>query len=201
MKRILSITILIGILLGGCSTKSLVPVRNFTDGVHTISSDLLAQTKEDMVKNKTIVFTSMVDIDNMEHSSKFGRLFSESLMTDFKIRGWRVIEYRGTDIVSRSQNGEFMLNRGRLQNIDQGALILVGTYGLYNGDLVVNTRLVSSDIKELVSAASVTIHDRNIVDMAYTHNQFDAKKIDEAYTIDVKGDDCDETGYCWRILP
>lgn len=201
MKRILSITILIGILLGGCSTKSLVPVRNFTDGVHTISSDLLAQTKEDMVKNKTIVFTSMVDIDNMEHSSKFGRLFSESLMTDFKIRGWRVIEYRGTDIVSRSQNGEFMLNRGRLQNIDQGALILVGTYGLYNGDLVVNTRLVSSDIKELVSAASVTIHDRNIVDMAYTHNQFDAKKIDEAYTIDVKGDDCHETGYCWRILP
>lgn len=201
MKRILSITILIGILLGGCSTKSLVPVRNFTDGVHTISSDLLAQTKEDMVKNKTIVFTSMVDIDNMEHSSKFGRLFSESLMTDFKIRGWRVIEYRGTDIVSRSQNGEFMLNRGRLQNIDQGALILVGTYGLYNGDLVVNTRLVSSDVKELVSAASVTIHDRNIVDMAYTHNQFDAKKIDEAYTIDVKGDDCDETGYCWRILP
>ncbi|MEA1918412.1 MAG: FlgO family outer membrane protein [Campylobacterota bacterium] len=201
MKRILSITILIGILLGGCSTKSLVPVRNFTDGVHTISSDLLAQTGVDMVKNKTIVFTSMVDIDNMEHSSKFGRLFSESLMTDFKIRGWRVIEYRGTDIVSRSQNGEFMLNRGRLQNIDQGALILVGTYGLYNGDLVVNTRLVSSDIKELVSAASVTIHDRNIVDMAYTHNQFDAKKIDEAYTIDVKGDDCDETGYCWRILP
>lgn len=201
MKRILSAIILIGIILGGCSTKSLVPVRNFTDGVHTISSDLLAQAGEDIVKNKTIIFTSMVDIDNMEHSSKFGRLFSESLMTDFKIRGWRVIEYRGTDIVTRSQNGEFMLNRGRLQKVDPNALILVGTYGLYDGNLVVNTRLVSSDVKELISAASITIHDREIVDMAYPQNELNAKKIDKAYTIDVKADDCHQTGYCWRVLP
>jgi TolB-like protein len=199
MKWLIS-TLILALLLG-CSTKSLITVTSFTEGVHQVSSDLLQNADFERERNKTVLFTSMVNIDNMEHSSKFGRLFSESLMTDFKINGWRVLEYRGTDIVTLSQHGEFMLNRGKLQDLNQNVLILVGTYGLVKGDLVVNTRLITSNASELISAASVTIHDRDIIDMAYEKDDINAKKLDKAYTINVLRDDCSDEEFCWRTLP
>ncbi len=199
MKWLISTIILV--LLLGCSTKSLITVKSFTEGVHQISSDLLQNADFEREKNKTVLFTSMVNIDNMEHSSKFGRLFSESLMTDFKINGWRVLEYRGTDIVTLSQHGEFMLNRGKLQELNEDALILVGTYGLVKGDLVVNTRLINSNVSELISAASITIHDRDIITMAYEKEDVNITKIEKAYTIDVLRDDCSDEEFCWRTLP
>ena len=199
MKWLIS-TIFLTLLLG-CSTKSLITVKSFTEGVHQISSDLLQNADFERERNKTVLFTSMVNIDNMENSSKFGRLFSESLMTDFKINGWRVLEYRGTDIVTLSQHGEFMLNRGKLQELNQDVLILVGTYGLVKGDLVVNTRLINSNVSELISAASITIHDRDIITMAYEKEDVNTTKIEKAYTINVLRDDCSDEEFCWRTLP
>ncbi len=199
MKYLISTVILV--LLLGCSTKSLITVKSFTEGVHQVSSDLLQNANFEREKNKTVLFTSMVNIDNMKNSSKFGRLFSESLMTDFKINGWRVIEYRGTDIVTLSKHGEFMLNRGKLKELNQDVLILVGTYGLVKGDLVVNTRLINSGVSELISAASVSIHDKDIITMAYEKEDIDAAKLEQAYTIDVLRDDCSDEDFCWRTLP
>lgn len=195
------ISTIISILLLGCSTRSLVTVASFSEGVHQVSSDLLQNADFESQKSKTVLFTSMVNIDNMEHSSKFGRLFSESLMTDFKINGWRVLEYRGTDIVTLSQHGEFMLNRGKLQDLSGDVLILVGTYGLVKGDLVVNTRLINSNVSELISAASITIHDRDIIDMAYEKEDINITKIEKNYTINVLRDDCSDEEFCWRTLP
>ena len=189
------------ILLLGCSTKSLITVKSFGEGVHEISSDLLQNADFEKEKSKTILFTSMVNIDNMQHSSKFGRLFSESLMTDFKINGWRVLEYRGTDIVTLSQHGEFMLNRGKLQELNQDVLVFVGTYGLVKGDLVVNTRIINSNVSELISAASVTIHDKDIITMAYEKEDVNLSKVKKAYTIDVLRNDCSDEEFCWRTLP
>ncbi len=199
MKYLISTISLI--LLLGCSSRSLITVQSFGEGVHRISSDLLQNADFENEKNRTVLFTSMVNIDNLEHSSKFGRLFSESLMTDFKLNGWRVIEYRGTDIVTLSQNGEFMLNRGKLQDINSNVLILVGTYGLLKGDLVVNTRLINSDVSELISAASITIHDRELINMAYEKEDIDIRQVEKAYTIDVLRDDCSDEEFCWRTLP
>ncbi len=199
MKWLISTTILI--LLLGCSTRSLVVVQSFSQGVHQVSADLLQNADFEAQKSKTVLFTSMVNIDNMENSSKFGRLFSESLMTDFKINGWRVLEYRGTDIVTLSQHGEFMLNRGKLRELSGDVLVLVGTYGLVKGDLVVNTRLINSSVSEVISAASVTIHDKDIIDMAYEKEDINTTKIEKNYTINVLRDDCSDEEFCWRTLP
>ena len=196
MKYIVGFLLLFTLL--GCTTKSLVTVKTFSDGVHRISSDLLDNSDKTDDRNKTVLFTSMVNIDDMSKSSKFGRLFSESLMTDFKIHGWRVLEYRGSDIVTMANNGEFLLNRGRLRKISGDALILVGTYGIIHDRLVVNTRLIDAKRFELVSAASVTIDDGEIVDMAREETRPVKPK---RYTIDVYKDRCEDEEFCWRTLP
>ena len=188
------------LLFVGCSSKSLVTVESFSDGVHRISSDLLRNSDFEREQNKTVLFTSMVNIDDFKQSSKFGRLFSESLMTDFKIHGWRVIEYRGNDIVTLAQNGEFMLNRGRLRHLKGDMLILLGTYGVIQDVLVVNTRLIDAKTYELVSAASVTIDDKEIIEMTKEHEDKNVT-LPRKYTIDVYRDDCKDEEFCWRSIP
>ncbi len=182
-------------LLFGCAPKSLVDVSNFKEGVQRISTNLLYGV-EHPLNERIVVLTSLVGIDDLEHSSSFGRLFSESLMTDFKLRGWRVIEYRGTDIVTLSKEGEFLLNRGRLKDVPKEALVLVGTYGRYKEALVVNTRLIDLNANELLSAASVSIHDAESLRMALLETNTTAP-----YRVDIKADDCKSAHQCWSVLP
>ncbi|MBN2894979.1 MAG: hypothetical protein JXK05_03685 [Campylobacterales bacterium] len=182
-------------LLSACAPKSLVDVPNFKEGVQRISTNLLYGVDQPL-HERIVVLTSLVGIDDLEHSSSFGRLFSESLMTDFKLKGWRVIEYRGTDIVTLSKEGEFLLNRGRLKEVPQNALVLVGTYGRYKEALLVNTRLIDLNANELLSAASVSINDPETLRMAL----FDIND-SGVYRVDVKPDDCKSAHHCWSVLP
>lgn len=184
------------LLLGGCASKSLVKVQNFSDGVHRISHDLLTNVDPGLIENRTVLFTSLVNVDDFSNSSKFGRLFSESLMTDFKIDGWHVIEYRGTDIVTLAESGEFILNRARLKAVAGDVLVFAGTYGEMKSSMVVNCRLIGTDDNKIVSAASIRINDPEIV--APAHDSACSGADCKPRGIRVEADDCRRGERCWR---
>ncbi len=155
MKNLL-IVVLILLSMTGCVEKKLEYADSFPSAVELVA-DQLYLDKDDYQDSK-ILFTSIVDLNNFKESSNFGRLFSESLMTKMKSKGFNVVEYRGNNLVSRSLKGEFRLNRAqtnKLKNDDYN--ILVGTYSKMDDNVIVNIRVIDKDDSTLISAASVYI--------------------------------------------
>jgi TolB-like protein len=179
-------------LLTGCQRKSLNYASTFPNSIEVVAKELTrGMTK---YKNNKIVFTSLVDLNNFEESSNFGRLFSESLMTQMSSKGYSVIEYRGDDIVSKSQKGEFRLNRARLQTLkDKDIFILVGTYSKMDDNVIVNVRIIDKETNTLVAATSVYIPLKDTQETKIL-------KKNEVYRVQLIPARCSEADYCWRDL-
>jgi len=157
MKKLL-ITVLILLSITGCVEKKLEYADSFPSAVELIADQLQINECKNNNRDNKILFTSIVDLNNFKESSNFGRLFSESLMTKMKSKGFNVVEYRGNNLVSRSLKGEFRLNRAqtnKLKNDDYN--ILVGTYSKMDDNVIVNIRVIDKDDSTLISAASVYI--------------------------------------------
>ena len=168
-----------------CSIKKTLPyTTTVPDSIKRIAIEL----QKDMggSKNDAIVFTSLVDLNDFKESSNFGRLFSESLMTELSRRGFKVIEYRGDAVVTKIKKGEFKLNRARIQDIeDKNTLVLVGTYSKINDYIIVNVRIVEKDTGVLVAAASTysPVH-----------------KAKNKFSIQLVPSSCGNSDYCWKDL-
>ena len=186
------ITILVLMAFSACETKKLNYAVTFPNSVEIIADELSKEMGS--YEREKIVFTSLVDLNNFKESSNFGRLFSESLMTQMKIRGYNVIEYRGDKIVSKNEKGEFKLNRARVQPL-QGAniLVLVGTYSKMDDNVIVNVRIVEKKTNELASAASVYIPLKNS-----KRPRIIKKK--EKFKVQLVPATCAKNDYCWKDL-
>ena len=191
MKNLL-ILVLILLVGVGCTKKELHYAKTFPTAVEVVADQL----SKDMngYKNNKIAFTSLVDLNNFKESSNFGRLFSESLMTQMKLRGYNVVEYRGDSIVTKTKKGEFRLNRARTKILkDDDYLILVGTYSKMDDSVIVNVRIVESDNSTLASAASVYIP------LAKSKKPKIIKTKDK-FKIHLIKSNCGTSEYCWRDL-
>ncbi|MBU1657626.1 hypothetical protein KKG72_01060 [bacterium] len=179
-------------LLTGCQSKSLHYAPTFPSGVKIVADELSKGMLD--YRNHKLVLTSLVDLNNFKESSNFGRLFSESLMTQMTLRGNHVIEFRGDDIVTKTQHGEFKLNRARIQSIeDKDILILVGTYSKMDDSVIVNVRIIEKNSNILVSAASAYI--------PFTETQ-KPKIIKEKdkFMVQLVPSRCSKSEYCWKDL-
>ncbi len=151
MRIFLSMLIALGAIgLSGCSCQQ--PVYNVKSAgkkvdlysAAAIAADELLTCKV-LKENKStpIVLTSLVNVHKFQETSDFGRLFSETLLSEISKRGYNVIDYRGENVIIQKQQGEFYLKR-RASEVKKyaSALVLVGTYGKYNNGVAVNTRLL-----------------------------------------------------------
>ncbi|MBF0516133.1 MAG: hypothetical protein HQK97_03295 [Nitrospirae bacterium] len=121
--------------------------------------------------NKIIV-TSFVDLSNLNKTSMFGRLIAEEVMSKLHIKGYRVTDVREMKtIVMSNKVGELYLSRGpqpelgtkidvtpKNFNFDYtNTLIVAGTYQVEPCDVFINVRLISPELGEVISVASVKI--------------------------------------------
>lgn len=183
-------------LLTGCAQKKLNYAKTFPKAVEITANQLSRDMGGD--RSKKILFTSLVNLNDMSKSSKFGRLFSESLMTQMKLRGYNIVEYRGDAIVTKSKAGEFKLNRGRAVTLkDKEYLILVGTYSKMAKDVVVNIRIVHSWDNLLEAATSVYIP---LASSKEKSSKPVIIKTKEKFQAHIVKSHCDSADYCWRDL-
>lgn len=191
MKKVL-LLLFISLTFVGCSKKKLNYAKTFPSAVEIVADQLSKEMRG--YGDYKIVFTSLVDLNNFKESSNFGRLFSESLMTQLKIRGNQVIEYRGDGIVTKTQKGEFKLNRGRTQTLEkEKILVLVGTYSKMDDSVIVNVRIVERESNKLASAASVYIPLKS-------SKQPKLIKTKDSFRIQLVPSECSKNEYCWREI-
>ena len=198
MKKILLITsFVITLLMSGCSQK-IYSVSNIGDASYFNAYQMswFETTKE--TANKTLVFTSLVNIDNFDESSTFGRIYSDLMITQLEQEGWSIIDYRGQEIVTANKTGEFYLNRSKLKLIPHDASVFVGTYGEYKEGLLLNLRILRMEDNQVLTTSSILLRDKEALAMSKpdTCKDLSCYESRSTYAIRVVKDDCSTNNSC-----
>ncbi len=102
-----------------------------------------------------IIVATLVNIDELNESSRLGRSLSEQVAARFVQRGYRIIELklRGNIFVQRNQ-GELLLSR-ELRDISlshKAQAVVVGTYSTAKNFVHVNLKVVSGETQNILAA-------------------------------------------------
>ena len=106
----------------------------------------------------TFVVTTVSNLNNLAETSAFGRLFTENLIHELQVRKWKVYEVRLTKDIAINSTGEFSLSRDtqRIRDIYKIGGIVVGTYAVAEGHIIVNSRVI--DMNSGIISSSGQIH-------------------------------------------
>jgi len=107
-----------------------------------------------------LIFTTLVNLDDLRQTSKFGRAMSESMATQLFQHGYGVVELRKVaNIMIQAQNGEMILSRdaARLARQYEANAIVAGTYSLTPRTVIVNVKLLDVRSQEVLSVAGMEL--------------------------------------------
>ncbi|MEW6501784.1 MAG: FlgO family outer membrane protein [Thermodesulfobacteriota bacterium] len=107
-----------------------------------------------------LMLTTMVEVDDLSATSRFGRTMSESLATRLFRHGFGVVEIRkASEVLVKNNSGELMLTRdAKLLAKEQRVHgIVVGTYSLTPQSVIVNVRILDAASQDVLSVAGVEI--------------------------------------------
>jgi len=111
------------------------------DGVES----LLSSAKVPLDKNLPIVVATLVNVDALTESSRFGRALSEQVSAKFTKSGYSVIELKlRENIFVKQPEGEFLLSR-EIKDISKNhnaQAVVAGTYAEGRDYVYVNLKLV-----------------------------------------------------------
>ena len=116
-------------------------------------------------KKIPVVFTSLVNLHDLTETSNFGRTFSELMMTNFAKHNVTVYDYRAKDAISISEEGEFFLSRDatKIRTAVGESYVFAGSYSVSEKAVIVNARLINIQTGQVVSAATTTIKDKDVL--------------------------------------
>lgn len=160
----------IALISGGCARNRIMQAPDLPTAVTAVSEELTSRASKAEMQKKTVILTSIVDVNNLRQSSDFGRLYSDSLMTNFERYGWNVVDYRGVEVISEVKEGEFYLDRSKLKQFGDDYYVTVGTYGEYKKGLLVNVRILDHTNNKLVVSSNVLINDPETVRLSRKSN-------------------------------
>jgi TolB-like protein len=107
-----------------------------------------------------LILTTIVDLDNLYATSRFGRTLSEALSTSLFRHGFAVVEVRkSAELLIRDNRGELMLSRDAslLASQQQAAAILTGTYALTPATVILNLKLLDAASQQVLSVAGLEL--------------------------------------------
>lgn len=107
-----------------------------------------------------LIFTTLVNLDDLRQTSKFGRTLSESLATRLFQHGYGVVELRKTaNIRVQDNSGEMVLSRdvARLAGQYEANAVVAGTYAMTPKTVIINVKLLDVHSQEVLSVAGMEL--------------------------------------------
>lgn len=120
----------------------------------------LIANRRDGAGGERLLFTTMVNLDDLRQTSKFGRTLSESLATQLFQHGYGVVELRKTaNIMVEVKKGEMILSRdaARLAGQYEANAIVAGTYAMTPKTVIINVKLLDVHSEEVLSVAGMEL--------------------------------------------
>lgn len=130
--------------------------QNLNGAIVAIADQLLTSN---ISKITDVILTSFVDLNQLNKTTTFGRLLSESMYNELHIRKFNVTDFRGQDAISVNADGEFHITRDTSKlkdHIGNIEYIVVGTYVKFEGNSVlINSRILDSETGKIISTARI----------------------------------------------
>lgn len=151
--------------MSGCGTAQggLQPVSAVTPNFFGIGEELARQLMANRREGDSggkLIFATLVNLDDLRQTSKFGRTMSESLATQLFQHGYGVVELRKVaNVMIQAKNGEMVLSRdaARLARQYEANAIVAGTYSLTPKTVIVNVKLLDAGSQEVLSVAGMEL--------------------------------------------
>lgn len=157
-------------LLSGCRSfgflvaeteRKPVYAERFKRTMQEMATELTEKLTGRLPAKTKVVVTTFVPVGRYEKAEAFGRLCSEQMMMRLAEKNFIVLEIRKTPaILVRDKNGFFAISE-RLKHINKNIdtdLLLVGTYALVRGELMINAMLIHAETSQVLSSATTTIN-------------------------------------------
>jgi TolB-like protein len=158
MKKIAAV--LCAIVLTACATGptyQAAQTSDFTQANYAAVDKLVAATAVPIVKNAPLLIATMVNIDSMNQSSRFGRLISEQIATRLTQLGYNVVEMKlRSDVYIKEGSGELLLSRDvrDLSKNYNAQVVVVGNYAVAAGYVYLTLKAVTVTDNRVVGATN-----------------------------------------------
>ncbi len=149
----------------GCSTNNNAKtISALSPDFFGIGDELARQLVENRRRSfgveEKLIFTTVVNLDNLNHTTKFGRTLTESMATSLFQYGYGVVELRKSGaILIRDNAGELVLTREskRLAKQHQAGAVVAGTYSVTPDSVIINIKLLDSVSQDVLSVAGLEL--------------------------------------------
>lgn len=144
----------------GLHAKPLIPAEEGTElglRVRELVAELLATSRESVVGELQVAVASFVNLDQLYETSGMGRYISEQMLHELQRAGVDVVDVRMMPSMKISQgHGEYVLSRdmGELNYVHEVDAVVAGTYTVADGQIFINTRLLSAGTGMILSSGS-----------------------------------------------
>lgn len=121
------------------------PSNSFIAANYKATDTLTAQLKGKINPAQPLIVATIVNIDDLNSSSTFGRLASEQVSARFTQTGYSMIEMKFRDFVYMKQDqGELLLTREikDVAKTHNAQAVIVGTYALSGDTVFVNLKVI-----------------------------------------------------------
>ncbi len=163
------ICVLLGIYLlttlAGCGTVGpdmavSVASPDFFGISEELAQQLILNSRGNLGTEERLVFSTLVNLDDLHQTSKFGRAMSEALATRLFQHGYGIIELRKIDtILVKNKGGELVLSRDtkRLAAQYEANAIVAGTYSMTPGSVIINVKVLDVGSQEVLSVGGLEL--------------------------------------------
>lgn len=133
---------------------------------------LIAQIGDKLNPAQAMIIATVVNIDDLNSSSTFGRLVSEQVSARFSQASFSMIEMKFRDYVYMKQDqGELLLTR-EIKDVAKNhnaQAVIVGTYALSGDEIFVNLKVIQPTTNIVLAVHDYTFPmDGNLKSMART---------------------------------
>ena len=131
---------------------------NLVQSSHGAVDSLLQDTVLD--PRQAVLVGTLVNVDRLNESSRFGRMVAEQITGRMAQRGVRVVEFKLRDsVVMHREQGELLLSRElrEVSQAHQAQAVLVGTYAVSARQVYVSLKLVLPEGNTVVAAHNYAV--------------------------------------------
>ncbi len=128
---------------------------------------LLENSKEPVVEEWRVVVTTFVSLNQLYKTSGLGRIMAEQMISELQKTGVDVVDVRMTPALQIVEGfGEYGLSRdmAELSYVQDAQAVIVGTYMVSDGQVVVNVRLLQQGDGLVLSSGAMVFPVNGFVD-------------------------------------
>jgi TolB-like protein len=149
-------------------------VHGFQGLAYALADGLEQNLVQYVDRTRPILFTSFVDLDDLNTSSTFGRLLGEQVASRMSQLGYRVVELKlrqGSMVVSQ-EAGEMILSRDLrdVRTSHDTQAVLVGTYVVTDNAVIVSAKLLSTLDGAILATRDATLRKTREIQELVTRN-------------------------------